>query len=240
MTSLLSIENLHVSYGAIAAIRGVSMEVNEQQIVAVIGANGAGKSTLLRAISGILRPTTGAVAFRGKVISRDEAHEIVKRGIIHVPEGRGILARMTVLENLRMGAFLRNDREGIKRDLEEMIERFPWMKERLDQLGGTLSGGQQQMLAIARGLMARPSVLMLDEPSLGLAPVVVAQIFEIIRDLRREGKTVLLVEQNTREALKIADIGYVMELGRVVMKDSADALLGSEDIVKAYLGAGRA
>lgn len=239
MEPLLRIENLHVGYGPIAAIRGVDIEINLGQIVTVIGANGAGKTTLLRGISGILRPTAGRIVLKGQVISGKEAHQIVKKRVIHVPEGRGILARMTVLENLKLGAFARDDRDEIKHDLEQMFRKFPWIEERLDQPGGTLSGGQQQMLAIARGLMARPDLLMLDEPSLGLAPLVTAQIFDIIRDLKKEGKTVLLVEQNTREALKVADIGYVMELGRIVMKDSADALLANEDVVRAYLGAGK-
>jgi len=240
MSALLQIENLHVGYGPIAAIRGVNIEVNEGQIVTIIGANGAGKTTLLRGISGILRPTAGKITLKGEVISGKDPHQIVKKGIVHVPEGRGILSRMTVLENLRMGAFTRDDRDEINRDLDQMCQKFPWIRERLDQLGGTLSGGQQQMLAIARGLMARPELLMLDEPSLGLAPLITAQIFEIIRDLKKEGRTVLLVEQNTREALKVTDIAYVMELGRIVMKDSAEALLENEKVVRAYLGAGKA
>lgn len=239
MKPLLRIRDLHVGYGPITAIRGVDMEIQEGQIVAIIGANGAGKSTLLRAISGLLRPSRGEIILGDEVISGKDAHEIVRKGIIHVPEGRGILSRMTVLENLKIGAYARDDREGIRRDLEDVKERFPWIRERLDQMGGTLSGGQQQMLAIARGLMARPRLLMLDEPSLGLAPVVVRQIFEIIRNLGKEGRTVLLVEQNTREALKVADIGYVMELGRVTADGSADELLASQEIIKAFLGAGK-
>ncbi|MBI2954375.1 MAG: ABC transporter ATP-binding protein [Chloroflexi bacterium] len=236
MAPLLSVRDLCAGYGAIEALHGVNIEIDEGQLVAIIGANGAGKSTLLRTISGLIRPTRGTIEFEGAPLSQKEPHDIVAMGILHVAEGRGILTRMTVLENLKMGAFLRRDTGEINRDVESMFETFPWLEERRKQLGGTLSGGQQQMLAIARALMARPRLLMLDEPSLGLAPMVVQSIFKLVGDLKKRNTTILLVEQNTRGALRVSDYGYVMAMGKIVMKDSAEVLLASDKLVKAYLG----
>ncbi|MDO8689734.1 MAG: ABC transporter ATP-binding protein [Dehalococcoidia bacterium] len=237
MSNLLSLREVHVNYGPIKAIKGVSLEVEEGSVVALVGANGAGKSTILRTISGLLHPVRGTIEFQGKTISRREPHQVVALGIVQVPEGRGILTRMSVLDNLRMGAYLRNDRQ-VGRDMDELLERFPALKARANQSGGTLSGGEQQMLAIARALMAKPKILMLDEPSLGLAPLIVREIFRIIRELKSQGITVLVVEQNTREALRVADYGYVLSVGKVAMQDKASILLGSEDVVRAYMGRG--
>jgi len=236
---LLRVDDIHVNYGPIRAIRGVSLEVPEGSVVAMVGANGAGKSTILRTISGLLHPIRGGIEFRGEPIHRKEPHQIVEKGIVQVPEGRGILTRMSVVDNLRMGAYLRKDGAQVGRDVEEILERFPALKRRAGQTGGTLSGGEQQMLAIARALMGRPQILMLDEPSLGLAPLIVREIFRIIRELKAQGITVLLVEQNTREALRVADYGYVLSVGRVAMHDTASNLLGSEAVVRAYLGKGK-
>ncbi|HWP28909.1 MAG TPA: ABC transporter ATP-binding protein [Chloroflexota bacterium] len=231
---LLRIQNLSVSYGPIAAIRDVSLEVNPGEIVAVLGANGAGKTTLLRTISGLLRPRAGIIEFDGVDLTRLPSHAIAARGVAHVPEGRGILGRMTVLENLRMGAFTRRDGE-VERDLEALYARFPILAERRHQLAALLSGGQQQLLAIARAWMARPKLMLLDEPSLGLAPLMVAEVFRMIAAVR-ERCAVLLVEQNTRAALRVADRGYVMELGRVILQGTARELLADERLVRAYLG----
>jgi branched-chain amino acid transport system ATP-binding protein len=238
MSSLLKVDNIQVNYGPIKAIRDVSIEVPEGSVVALVGANGAGKSTMLRTISGLLHPVRGSIEFRGRQIQRKEPHHIVGLGIVQVPEGRGILTRMSLTENLRMGAYLRKDGAQVNRDLEQILERFPALGRRATQQGGTLSGGEQQMLAIARALMARPQLLMLDEPSLGLAPLIVREIFLIIRELKAQGITVLLVEQNTREALRVADYGYVLSVGKVAMQDTAANLLGSEAVVRAYLGHG--
>lgn len=238
MSSLLKVDNIQVNYGPIKAIRDVSIEVPEGSVVALVGANGAGKSTMLRTISGLLHPVRGSIEFRGRQIQRKEPHQIVDLGIVQVPEGRGILTRMSLTENLRMGAYLRKDGAQVNRDLEQILERFPALGRRATQQGGTLSGGEQQMLAIARALMARPQLLMLDEPSLGLAPLIVREIFLIIRELKAQGITVLLVEQNTREALRVADYGYVLSVGKVAMQDTAANLLGSEAVVRAYLGHG--
>lgn len=238
MSSLLKVDNIQVNYGPIKAIRDVSIEVPEGSVVALVGANGAGKSTMLRTISGLLHPVRGSIEFRGRQIQRKEPHQIVDLGIVQVPEGRGILTRMSVTENLRMGAYLRKDGAQVNQDLEQILERFPLLGRRASQMGGTLSGGEQQMLAIARALMARPQILMLDEPSLGLAPLIVREIFLIIRELKTQGITVLLVEQNTREALRVADYGYVLSVGKVAMQDTAANLLGSEAVVRAYLGHG--
>lgn len=238
MSSLLKVDNIQVNYGPIKAIRDVSLEVPEGSVVALVGANGAGKSTMLRTISGLLHPVRGSIEFRGRQIQRKEPHQIVDLGIVQVPEGRGILTRMSLTENLRMGAYLRKDGAQVNRDLEQILERFPLLGRRASQMGGTLSGGEQQMLAIARALMARPQILMLDEPSLGLAPLIVREIFLIIRELKAQGITVLLVEQNTREALRVADYGYVLSVGKVAMQDTAANLLGSEAVVRAYLGHG--
>jgi branched-chain amino acid transport system ATP-binding protein len=236
--ALLKLEDVRAFYGPIEALKGISLEVNEGEIVALIGANGAGKSTALMTISGVLTPRQGRIEFLGRDITGRPPHEIVGCGISQVPEGRRIFPRLTVLENLEMGAFLRRDHREIEADRAEIFEQFPILKERRSQLGGTLSGGEQQMLAIGRALMARPKLLLLDEPSLGLAPMVVSRIFEIIREINRQGKTILLVEQNARAALTLALRGYVMETGRIVMADEAGALLSNPRVREAYLGEG--
>jgi branched-chain amino acid transport system ATP-binding protein len=233
---MLRVSDLHVGYGAIRALKGVSLEVNDGEVVALIGANGAGKSTLLRTISGVLTPTAGDIAFEGRSIRGLAEDKIVRLGILQVQEGRGILTRMTVQENLEMGAYGRSDRAGIRQDMEMVFAKFPVLRERRRQFGATLSGGEQQMLAIGRALMARPQLLMLDEPSLGLAPMLVNEIFRIIREFKRESRTILLVEQNARKALQCADRGYVLETGTIVLTDSGEALLKSEDVQAAYLG----
>ena len=233
---MLRVSNLHVGYGAIAALRGVSLEVNAGEVVALIGANGAGKSTLLRTISGMLTPSRGDVVFEGHSLRGMAEDKIVRRGILQVQEGRGILTRMTVLENLEMGAYRRSDKAGIRHDMEMVFGKFPVLRQRRKQFGATLSGGEQQMLAIGRALMARPKLLMMDEPSLGLAPLLVQEIFRIIADFKREKRTVLLVEQNARKALQCADRGYVLETGAIVLTGSGAALLESEEVHAAYLG----
>ena len=237
---MLRVSDLHVGYGAIRALRGISLEVNEGEVVALIGANGAGKSTLLRTISGVLKPTSGDVLFEGRSLRGMAEDKIVRLGILQVQEGRGILTRMTVQENLEMGAYGRSDSKAeIRRDMEVVLDKFPVLRERRKQFGATLSGGEQQMLAIGRALMARPKLLMLDEPSLGLAPMLVREMFRIIRDFKQEKRTVLLVEQNARKALQCADRGYVLETGTIVLSGSGEALLKSEEVQAAYLG-GRA
>ncbi|OUQ88751.1 ABC transporter ATP-binding protein [Brevibacillus brevis] len=233
---MLNIQNLTTSYGQIKAIRGITLEVPEGKIVSLIGANGAGKTTTMRTIAGQLKPEAGTITFCGQRIEGSRPHQIVKAGLALVPEGRAILAKMTVLENLEMGAFQRNDAQGIKDDMEKMMTWFPILKERLSQLGGTMSGGQQQMLAIARALMSRPKLLLLDEPSMGLAPIVVADIFKVIKEINAEGTTVLIVEQNVKQALKIADYGYVLEAGQIVLDGTGVALLNDERVKEAYLG----
>ncbi len=233
---ILTVENLSASYGKIEALRGVNLKIHEGEIATLIGANGAGKSTLLRTISGILKPKTGTVRFRGEALTNLPANRIVQLGVIQIQEGRGILGYMTVLENLELGAYTRSDRKNIQKDLGELLMRFPLLDERRHQLGSSLSGGEQQMLAIARALMARPQLLMMDEPSLGLAPKLVNEVFSIIQSMKEEGKTILLVEQNARKALQCADRGYVMETGEIVMEGSAQALLDSQRLKEAYLG----
>jgi len=232
---VLEIENAHVYYGKIHALKGISLQVKEGEIVAVLGNNGAGKTTTLKMVSGLLRPREGGVRLMGEVIDGLPAHQIVKRGIAHVPEGRRIFKRLTVLENLEMGAYARRD-GGVGADLERVYTLFPRLKERRDQVAGTLSGGEQQMLAIARALMARPTLLLLDEPSMGLAPILLEQIFDTIRDINRQGTTILLVEQNAYMALSIAGRGYVMETGGIVLEDTAQGLLSNENVRRAYLG----
>jgi branched-chain amino acid transport system ATP-binding protein len=234
---MLQVGGVHVGYGAIRALRGVSLEVNAGEVVALIGANGAGKSTLLRTISGVLTPSRGEVLFEGRALNGMAEDRIVRLGILQVQEGRGILTRMTVQENLEMGAYVRSGKAEILRDLEMVFDKFPILRERKKQFGATLSGGEQQMLAIGRALMARPKLLMLDEPSLGLAPMLVQEIFRIIGDFKREKRTVLLVEQNAKKALQCADRGYVLETGTIVLSGSGQDLLKSEAVQAAYLGA---
>jgi branched-chain amino acid transport system ATP-binding protein len=233
---MLHVNDLHVGYGAIAALRGASLEVKEGEVVALIGANGAGKSTLLRTISGILTPTRGEVVFEGRSLLGMAEDKIVRLGILQVQEGRGILTRMTVQENLEMGAYGRSDKAEIRHDMEMVFDKFPVLRQRRTQFGATLSGGEQQMLAIGRALMARPKLLMLDEPSLGLAPMLVQEIFRIIAEFKREKRTILLVEQNARKALQCADRGYVLETGAIVLMGSGGALLKSDEVQAAYLG----
>ena len=233
--SLLKIDNIHVYYGAIHAIKGISFEVQEHEIVTLIGSNGAGKSTTLNTIAGLLKPRSGSVIFDGKNLSSMPTSKVVSQGIALCPEGRRIFQQMTVRENLEMGGFTRPDRE-IEGSIDEMFQRFPRLKEREKQIAGTLSGGEQQMLAMARALMSRPRLLMLDEPSMGLAPILVEQIFEIIRELHQSGTTILLVEQNAQMALSVADRAYVLETGKLSKQGSADELLHSDAVKKAYLG----
>ena len=232
---MLQAEDLNVYYGSIHAIQGVSFTVNKGEIVTLIGANGAGKSTTLNTISGLLRSKTGSLTFKGESISGMAPHAVVRKGIIHVPEGRRIFSKLTVEENLEMGAYTRPGRE-LSDAIAGVFDRFPRLKERRKQVAGTLSGGEQQMLAIGRALVSRPSLLMLDEPSMGLAPILVEQVFDIIREIHRSGVTVLLVEQNARMALSIADRGYVLETGRVVLTGPGKELLANDSVRKAYLG----
>jgi branched-chain amino acid transport system ATP-binding protein len=235
--SLLKLENIHTFYGNIQALKGVSMEVSEGEIITLIGGNGAGKTTTLMSISGIVPPRSGNITFMGRAIHDMNPDRIVSLGISQVPEGRHIFPGLTVMENLHMGAFLRNDKNGIQKDLDYIFDLFPILTERRHQAGGTLSGGEQQMLAISRALMARPRLLLLDEPSLGLAPLIVKQIFEIIRKINAEqNTTIFLVEQNANLALRVAHRGYVMENGIMVLEDAADKLLSNEEVKKAYLG----
>jgi branched-chain amino acid transport system ATP-binding protein len=234
--SVLTVKDLQVHYGAIHALRGISLEVPDGKVVALIGANGAGKTTTLRAITRMLRVTSGSVRFRGEELTRLQPHEIVARGLAHAPEGRGIFLNLTVRENLELGAFLRKDGDGIRSDLERSFQLFPILKERVDQVAGTLSGGEQQMLAVARSLMSRPQLLLLDEPSLGLAPQIVERIFQVLREVSQSGVSLLLVEQNAHKALQIAHQAYVLETGEVVMKGTGQELLASPEVRKAYLG----
>jgi len=234
--NLLDLENVHVHYGAIHALKGVTIAVEPGQIVTLVGANGAGKSTTLRAISGLLRPSQGAIRFQGKPLAGCPAHEIVGLGISHVPEGRIVFANLSVEDNLELGAYLRKDRAGIAADRKKIYAIFPRLEERRRQASGTLSGGEQQMLAIGRALMARPKLLLMDEPSLGLAPILVREIFRVIREIREQGMTIVLVEQNARMALSVADRGYVLETGVVCLADRADALLQNPEVQAAYLG----
>ncbi len=234
--SLLEIRNLHVHYGAIHALQGIDLTVEAGQIVTLIGANGAGKSTTLRTISGLLRPSAGSIEFAGHPIGGRPPHEIVQRGIAQAPEGRGIFANFTVQENLEIGAYARRDRAAIASDRARALELFPRLRERLTQSAATLSGGEQQMLAIARALLARPRLLLLDEPSLGLAPQVVQTIFQIIREINAGGTTILLVEQNAHMALRTAHYGYVLEVGRIALSASAAELAASDEVRRAYLG----
>ena len=233
---MLKIENLSVAYGGIEALKGISLEVEEGKIVTLVGANGAGKSTVLRSIVGLVKPKGGSITYHGENLLTEKRHNIVKKGITLVPEGRRVFADMTVLENLKIGAFTRKDHQGIKEDIEWVFTLFSRLKEREWQLAGTLSGGEQQMLAVGRALMSRPKLLMMDEPSLGLAPLIVKDIFNIIREIHKQGMTILLIEQNANAALHIADVGYVIETGRITLKGTGKELLANEDVKKAYLG----
>jgi branched-chain amino acid transport system ATP-binding protein len=233
---LLELQDVHAYYGNIRALKGVSLSVSRGEIVTLIGSNGAGKTTTLRTVLGTVRPLRGSVTFGGRRIDRVPTHRIARLGIAQSPEGRRIFAPMTVLENLELGAFARADREAIPADLERVLALFPRLRDRLQQKGGTLSGGEQQMLAMGRALMARPEMLLLDEPSMGLSPILVETIFGIIRDINRLGTTILLVEQNARMALRVAHRGYVIQTGRIVLQDAASALLHSDVVRKAYLG----
>ncbi len=233
---ILEVKDLKVHYGAIEALRGVSLEVSQGQVVALIGANGAGKTTTLRAVSKMLKPSAGAVRFQGEDVTRLPSHALVARGMAHAPEGRGIFLNLTVRENLDLGAYLRTDRAGVAQDAERSFGLFPILAERRNQVAGTLSGGEQQMLAVARALMSRPKLMLLDEPSLGLAPQVVERIFSVLRDVNAAGVALLLVEQNAHKALQLAHRAYVLETGNVVMTGTGKELLASPEVRKAYLG----
>jgi branched-chain amino acid transport system ATP-binding protein len=233
---MLKIENLHVYYGGIHALDGISFEVPEKKIITLIGANGAGKTTTLRAITSLVKPQQGKIFFEGEDITNLSTAQIIKKGITLVPEGRRVFSDLTVAENLRLGAYSRKDIQGIKKDMDFVYELFPRLKERRWQSAGTLSGGEQQMLAVGRALMSRPKLLMMDEPSLGLAPLIVKDIFEIIKHIHNEGMTILLIEQNAHIALQIADYGYVLETGQIVLSGTGEELLNNPEVRKAYLG----
>ncbi len=233
---MLKIDNLHFSYGDLNVLWDVSLDVQDGEIVTVVGANGAGKSTLLKNISRLVKPKSGNITFNGINVEKHSAHEVVELGIVQVPEGRRIFPQMTVVENLRMGSYIERARKKRDENMERIFSLFPRLKEREKQLGGTMSGGEQQMLAIARGLMADPKLLLLDEPSLGLSPLLVKNIFYIINEIRNQGVTILLVEQNVYQSLRIADRGYVLETGRIVLKEKGETLLNDEHVKKAYLG----
>ncbi|MBV1776998.1 ABC transporter ATP-binding protein [Burkholderiaceae bacterium DAT-1] len=233
---LLKVSGLEVAYGGIKAVKGIDLEVRKGELVTLIGANGAGKTSTLKTLAGMIKPSAGTIEYRGENTARMHTHRYISNGLTMVPEGRGIFGRLTVEENLLMGAYYRNDKDGIAADLEKVYGLFPRVKERFRQLAGTLSGGEQQMVAMGRAILARPQLLLLDEPSMGLAPLIVQKIFEIIKQISEEGVTILLVEQNARLALKTADRGYVMESGRITFSDAADALLDNEGVQRAYLG----
>lgn len=232
---ILELNNLNVYYGAIHALKNINLKVNEGEVVTLIGANGAGKSTTLKAVSGMLKPRTGEIIFNGKKINSLSAPDIVKLGMSHVPEGRRVFSKMNVMENLEMGAFTRNDKDGIKQDIERVFNLFPILKERMDQISGTLSGGEQQMLAIGRGLMSRPKLILLDEPSMGLAPLIVKEIFSIIKEINDTGTTVMLVEQNANMALNASDRAYIIRNGEIDIEGNSKDLLKDEKVKKAYL-----
>ena len=234
--SMLEVKDLKVNYGMIQAIKGISFHVEQGEVIALIGANGAGKTTILHTITGLLSPKEGSVVFEGTDITKIPAHKIVPMGMAHVPEGRRVFANLTVLQNLKMGAYTRKDKAEIQETLEMIYERFPRLKERQNQLAGTLSGGEQQMLAMGRALMSHPKIILMDEPSMGLSPIYVNEIFKIIQDVSKSGTTVLLVEQNAKKALSIADRAYVLETGNIVLEGRASTLLDNDDIKKAYLG----
>ena len=234
--TLLQVTGLEVAYGAINAVKGVDFEVQEGELVSLIGSNGAGKTTTMKAITGLLPIKNGDILFLGKSIKNRGAWDLVKEGLVMIPEGRGVFTRMTITENLQMGAFIRNDKAGIEEDIDRMFELFPRLKERRNQLAGTMSGGEQQMLAMARGLMSQPKVLLLDEPSMGLSPIMVDKVFEVVQDVHKQGVTMLLVEQNASRALDIADRGYVMESGLITMSGQARQMLSDPKVRAAYLG----
>ena len=234
--AMLEVDNIQAYYGNIHALKGVSLTIDEGEIVTLIGGNGAGKSTTLRCISGLMRPRAGTITFEGEDLEKYPPHKLISKGIAMVPEGRGIFGKLSVLENLQMGAFYRKDKDGIAQDLQKVYELFPRLEERKKQIAGTLSGGEQQMLATARALMARPRLLLMDEPSMGLAPVLVDLIFETIEEINKNGTTILLVEQNAHIALQAADRGYVLQTGEIVLSDSAKALQKDPTVQKAYLG----
>lgn len=234
--ALLEVKDLQVHYGVIQALKGISFEVNEGEIIALIGANGAGKTTTLHTISGILPSSAGSIFYDGKDITKMAAHKIVNLGLSQVPEGRRVFAQLSVLENLRMGAFVRKDKAEVEKDLKNIYKRFPRLEERKNQLAGTLSGGEQQMLAMGRALMAKPKIILMDEPSMGLSPIYVSEIFDIIKSINEAGTTVLLVEQNAKKALSIADRAYVLETGKIVLSGDAKDLMNNDTVRKAYLG----
>lgn len=234
--ALLEIQNVHAYYGNIHALKGISLHIEQGEIVSLIGGNGAGKTTTLRIISGLMRPTEGHVIFKGQDMARYEPHHMVSQGIAMVPEGRGVFAKLTVTENLEMGAYNRRDKAGIRQDVEQFFTLFPRLGERRNQLAGTMSGGEQQMLATARALMSHPTLLLMDEPSMGLAPVLVETIFDTIETVNKQGTTILLVEQNAHMALQIANRGYVLQTGNIIINDTAEALRNNETVRKAYLG----
>lgn len=234
--AMLEIKNLEVYYGVIRAIKGISFEVNEGEVIALIGANGAGKTTTLQTITGMLKPKSGEIIFEGTDITKIPGHKIVSMGMAHVPEGRRVFAQLSVYENLKLGAYTRKDKNEIEESLEKIYQSFPRLKERRNQLAGTLSGGEQQMLAMGRALMSKPKIVLMDEPSMGLSPILVEEIFKIIRDISAGGTTVLLVEQNAKKALEIADRGYVLETGNIVLSGDAKDMMNNDSIRKAYLG----
>ncbi len=234
--AMLEVKNLHVHYGVIEAIKGIDFEVNQGEVIALIGANGAGKTTILHTISGLLKPTQGTITFEGKDLEKMPGHKIVSLGMAHVPEGRRVFSQLSVYENLLMGAYTRKDKEEIQNTLRMVYDRFPRLEERTNQMAGTLSGGEQQMLAMGRALMSKPSIILMDEPSMGLSPIFVNEIFDIIEQVSKSGTTVLLVEQNAKKALSIADRAYVLETGKIVLSGDAGELMNNDSIKKAYLG----
>lgn len=234
--AMLEVKNLHVHYGVIEAIKGIDFEVNKGEVIALIGANGAGKTTTLHTVSGLIKPSEGTVLFEGKDIVKTPGHKIVSLGMAHVPEGRRVFAQLSVYENLLMGAYTRKDKEEIQNSLQVVYDRFPRLEERKNQMAGTLSGGEQQMLAMGRALMSNPSIILMDEPSMGLSPIFVNEIFDIIQKVSEAGTTVLLVEQNAKKALSIADRAYVLETGRIVLEGKAEELMNDDSVKKAYLG----
>lgn len=236
MPTLLEIKNLTIHYGKAIAIENVSLNLDEGEIISIVGANGAGKTTIIRAISGLKKPTSGEIWFQGKRIDRMPAYGIVKRGISQMPAGRQIFSFMSVLDNLKVGSYLRKDRDGIKKDFEGIYQHFPILKERQAQMGGKLSGGEQQMLAIARALMAAPKLLLIDEPSMGLSPILVTEVGKIIRDINQQGISILLVEQNSRMALKLAKRAYILELGKIALKGDCEDLINNDEVKRFYLG----